>query len=333
MGRHAMLRYIIKRLVYMVPTLIGMSIIAFLIIQLPPGDYLTSMLASTADSGANVNEAQIARYREIYGFDDPFIVQYWKWISGILFRGDFGHSFEWNRPVWDLIAERMAPTLSVSVLALLFVWAVSLPIGIYSAMRRHSVGDYTFTFLGFLGLAIPNFIMALTLMYLAYRYMGQTVGGLFSREYADAPWSWAKFGDLLSHLWIPIIVIGTNGTAALIRILRANLTDELNKPYVVTARAKGLPEYRAVLKYPVRIALNPFVSAIGWVLPELISGVTITAIVLNLPMMGPLLLRALTVQDMYLAGSIILLLGVLTLIGMLISDILLAFLDPRIRFN
>ena len=333
MGRHAMLRYIIKRLVYMVPTLIGMSIIAFLIIQLPPGDYLTSMLASTADSGANVNEAQIARYREIYGFDDPFIVQYWKWISGILFRGDFGHSFEWNRPVWDLIAERMAPTLSVSVLALLFVWAVSLPIGIYSAMRRHSVGDYTFTFLGFLGLAIPNFIMALTLMYLAYRYMGQTVGGLFSREYADAPWSWAKFGDLLSHLWIPIIVIGTNGTAALIRILRANLTDELNKPYVITAKAKGLPEYRVVLKYPVRIALNPFVSAIGWVLPELISGVTITAIVLNLPMMGPLLLRALTVQDMYLAGSIILLLGVLTLIGMLISDILLAFLDPRIRFN
>jgi len=210
---------------------------------------------------------------------------------------------------------------------------VSLPIGIYSAMGRHSVGDYAFTFLGFLGLAIPNFIMALTLMYLAYRYMGQTVGGLFSREYAEAPWSWAKFGDLLSHLWIPIIVIGTNGTAALIRILRANLTDELNKPYVITAKAKGLPEYRVVLKYPVRIALNPFVSAIGWVLPELISGVTITAIVLNLPMMGPLLLRALTVQDMYLAGSIILLLGVLTLLGMLLSDILLAILDPRIRFN
>ncbi|CAN7578786.1 ABC transporter permease [Devosia sp. LjRoot16] len=328
-----MLRYILKRLIYMIPTLVGMSIIAFLIIQLPPGDYLTSMLASMSDSGVNVDQAQIARYREIYGFDDPFVVQYWKWISGIVLRGDFGYSFEWNRPVWGLIAERLAPTLSVSLLALLFVWAVSLPIGIYSAMRRHSVGDYAFTLFGFIGLAIPNFIMALTLMYLAYRYMGQTVGGLFSREYVNAPWSWDKFVDLLAHLWIPIIVIGTNGTAALIRILRANLTDELNKPYVITAKAKGLPEYKVVLKYPVRIALNPFVSAIGWVLPELISGVTITAIVLNLPMMGPLLLRALTVQDMYLAGSIILLLGVLTLIGMLISDILLAILDPRIRFN
>ena len=328
-----MLRYILKRLIYMIPTLIGMSLIAFLIIQLPPGDYLTSMLASMSDSGVNVDEAQIARYREIYGFDDPFLVQYWKWISGIVLRGDFGHSFEWNRPVWGLIEERLVPTLSVSILALLFVWAVSLPIGIYSAMRRHSVGDYAFTLLGFIGLAIPNFILALTLMYVAYRYMGQTVGGLFSREYVNAPWSWDKFVDLLAHIWIPIIVIGTSGTAALIRILRANLTDELNKPYVVTARAKGLPEYKVVLKYPVRIALNPFVSAIGWVLPELISGVTITAIVLNLPTAGPLLLRSLLTQDMYLAGSIILLLGVLTLIGMLISDILLAILDPRIRFN
>lgn len=328
-----MLRYVIKRLIYMIPTLIGMSIIAFLIIQLPPGDYLSSMLASMADAGININEEQIARYREIYGLDDPGIVQYWKWVSGIIFRWDFGYSFEWKRPVWDLIWERMGSTLSVSVLALLFVWAVSLPIGIYSAVRRHSVGDYVFTLLGFIGLAIPNFILALTLMYVAYKYMGQTVGGLFSQQYVSAPWSWDKFTDLLAHLWIPIIVIGTNGTAALIRILRANLTDELNKPYVITAKAKGLPEYRAVLKYPVRIALNPFVSAIGWVLPELISGVTITAIVLNLPMMGPLLLRALTVQDMYLAGSIILLLGVLTLIGMLVSDILLAILDPRIRFT
>ena len=328
-----MLRYVIKRLAYMIPTLVGMSIIAFLIIQLPPGDYLSSMLASMADAGQNIDEAQIARYREIYGLDDSAFIQYWKWISGIIFHWDFGYSFEWKRPVWDLVWERMASTLSVSVLALLFVWIVSLPIGIYSAMRRHSAGDYLFTFLGFLGLAIPNFILALTLMYIAYRYMGQTVGGLVSQQYVDAPWSWNKLLDLLSHLWIPIVVIGTNGTAALIRILRANLTDELNKPYVITARAKGLPEYRAVLKYPVRIALNPFVSAIGWVLPELISGVTITAIVLNLPMMGPLLLRALTVQDMYLAGSIILLLGVLTLIGMLVSDILLALLDPRIRFT
>jgi len=327
-----MLRYVIKRLLYMIPTLFGMSIIAFLIIQLPPGDFVTSLVARMTDSGQTFDPAQVAAIRQAYGLDDPIFIQYWKWISGILFRGDFGYSFEWNRPVADLIWERAGSTLAISVLALLFVWAVSLPIGIYSAMRRHSIGDHVFTLLGFLGLAIPNFILALTLMYVAYRYMGQSVGGLYSPQYIEAPWSWAKFLDLLGHLWIPVIVIGTSGTAALIRILRANLTDELNKPYVVTAKAKGLPEYKVVLKYPVRIALNPFVSAIGWVLPDLISGVTITAIVLNLPMVGPLLLRALTIQDMYLAGSIILLLGVLTLIGMLISDLLLAVLDPRIRF-
>ena len=260
-------------------------------------------------------------------------LQYWKWISGILFRGDFGYSFEWNRPVADLIWERMGSTLAISVASLMFVWAVSLPIGIYSAVRRHSLGDHVFTFLGFIGLAIPNFILGLTLMYLTYKYLGQSVGGLYSQEFVDAPWSMAKVLDLLAHLWIPVIVIGTSGTAALIRVLRANLTDELNKPYVITAKAKGLPERKVVLKYPVRIALNPFVSAIGWVLPELISGVTITAIVLNLPTAGPLLLRALISQDMYLAGSFILLMGVLTLIGMLISDVLLALLDPRIRFT
>lgn len=328
-----MLAYIVKRIGYMIPTLFGISIIAFLIIQLPPGDYLTSMIARMQDSGETVDPGQLARLREVYGFDDPIHIQYWKWISGILFRGDFGHSFEWNRPVADLIWDRMGSTLAISLASLLFVWAVAVPIGIYSAMRRHSFGDHAFTFLGFIGLAIPNFILALTLMYVTYRYLGQSVGGLFSQRFVDAPWSWDKFLDLLSHLWIPIIVIGTSGTAALIRILRANLSDELNKPYVVTARAKGLPEYRVVLKYPVRIALNPLVSAIGWVLPELISGVTITAIVLNLPTAGPLLLRALTVQDMYLAGSFILLMGVLTLVGMLISDILLALLDPRIRFT
>lgn len=328
-----MFAYVIKRIVYMVPTLFGISVIAFLIIQLPPGDYLTSMIARMQDSGETVDAGQLARLREVYGFDDPFYIQYWKWISGILFRGDFGHSFEWNRPVADLIWDRMGSTLAISLASLAFVWAVAIPIGIYSAVRRHSVGDHVFTFLGFIGLAIPNFILALTLMYVTYRYLGQSVGGLYSQQFVNAPWSWEKVLDLLSHLWIPIIVIGTSGTAALIRILRANLSDELNKPYVITARAKGLPEYRVVLKYPVRIALNPLVSAIGWVLPELISGVTITAIVLNLPTAGPLLLRALTVQDMYLAGSFILLMGVLTLVGMLISDLLLALLDPRIRFT
>ena len=328
-----MLHYVIKRLLYMIPTLFGMSLIAFMIIQLPPGDYVTSMIASMQDSGANVDPAQVLRLREIYGFDDPVWVQYYKWMAGILTRGDFGYSFEWNRPVADLIWERMGSTLGISLAALLFVWAVSLPIGIYSAMRRHSAGDYFFTFLGFIGLAVPNFILALGLMYLSYKYFGQSVGGLYSPQYVEAAWSWGKFLDLLQHLWIPIIVIGTSGTAAMIRILRANLTDELNKPYVITAKAKGLPEYRTVIKYPLRIALNPFVSAIGWILPDLVSGVTITAIVLNLPTAGPLLLRALISQDMYLAGSFILLMGVLTLIGMLISDLLLALLDPRIRFT
>lgn len=328
-----MLVYIIKRIILMVPTMFGISLIAFIIIQLPPGDYLTSVLASMADSGQTIDPVEIARMRATYGLDDPVIVQYWKWISGIVFRGDFGFSFEWNRPVSELIWDRMGATLSVSVAALLFVWAVSLPIGIYSAVRRHSVADHIFTFFGFLGLAIPNFILALTLMYISFKVFGQSVGGLFSPEYMDADWSLGKFWDLLKHLWIPVIVIGTAGTAALIRILRANLTDELTKPYVITARAKGLPEYQVILRYPVRIALNPFVSAIGWVLPQLISGVTITAIVLNLPTAGPLLLRSLVSQDMYLAGSFILLMGMLTLIGMLISDLLLAALDPRIRFT
>lgn len=328
-----MLRYIIRRLLYMIPTLFGLSLIAFIIIQLPPGDYVTSMIAAMQDSGANVDPRQVERLRDIYGFNDPIWVQYFKWISGILFRGDFGYSFEWNRPVSELIWERMGTTLAISAASLLFVWAVALPIGIYSAMRRHSVGDYVFTFIGFIGLAVPNFILALTLMYVGYKYFGQSVGGLYSPEYVEAPWSFAKFLDLLSHLWIPIVVIGTAGTASMIRVLRANLSDELRKPYVVTAKAKGLPEYKVVLKYPVRIALNPFVSAIGWVLPELVSGATIVAIVLNLPTAGPLLLRALISQDMYLAGSFILLMGVLTLIGMLVSDLLLALLDPRIRFT
>lgn len=328
-----MLGYICKRVLYMVPTLFGMSLIAFLIIQLPPGDYLTSMIATMSENGQPVDPAQIERLKEIYGFDDPFYIQYMKWMWGILSRGDFGWSFEWNQPVSGLIWARMGSTLVISLLSLLFVWIVALPIGIYSAVRRHSVGDHVFTFLGFIGLAVPNFILALTLMYVAYRYLGQSVGGLSSQAFAEAPWSTAKVWDFLKHVWIPVIIIGASGTAALIRILRANLTDELHKPYVITARAKGLPEYKVILKYPVRIALNPFVSAIGWVLPHLVSGVTIIAIVLNLPTAGPLLFRALVSQDMYLAGSFILLLSALTLIGVLLSDLLLALLDPRIRFN
>ena len=328
-----MLRYISKRVLYMIPTLFGMSLISFLIIKLPPGDYLSSMVASMSDNGQTIDAAQIERLKAIYGLGDPFYIQYGKWIWGILSRGDFGYSFEWNQPVAGLIWRSLGSTLVISVLSLIFVWAVSLPVGIYSAVKRYSIGDHIFTFLGFLGLAVPNFILGLVLMYLAYKYFGQSVGGLYSPQFADAAWSLAKLQDYLAHVWIPIIIIGASGTAALIRILRANLTDELHKPYVVTARAKGLPEYKVILRYPVRIALNPFVSAIGWVLPHLVSGVTIVAIVLNLPTAGPLLFRALVSQDMYLAGSFILLLSALTLVGMLISDLLLALLDPRIRFN
>ncbi len=328
-----MLAYVAKRVLYMIPTLFGMSLIAFMIIQLPPGDYLTSLLSTMADGGQNLDEATIARLRTQYGLDQPVYVQYFVWIGGILTRGDFGYSFEWNQPVSTLIWDRMGSTLLISLASLLLVWAISLPIGIYSAVKRHSFGDHAFTLLGFIGLAVPNFIMALTLMYASYRFLGQSVGGIFSPAFVDVPWSLAKLIDMLSHMWIPVIVIAMSGTAAMIRILRANLSDELSKPYVITARAKGLPERKVILKYPVRIALNPFVSSIGWVLPDLVSGVTITAIVLNLPTAGPLLLRALVGQDMYLAGSFILLMGVLTLVGMLISDILLAVLDPRIRFN
>lgn len=328
-----MLLYILKRLAYMVPTLFGMSLVSFLIIQLPPGDFLTSLTSAIADSGQSLDQASIDRLTALYGLDQPFYVQYWNWISGILFRGDFGWSFDWGQPVSRLLWDRMGVTIFVSALSLVLIWALAIPIGIYSAVRRYSIGDYVFTFLGFVGLAVPTFILALGLMYVSFTWFGLNVGGLFSPEYEQAPWSLGKVVDLLQHLWIPVVVIAISSTAALIRVMRANLSDELSKPYVVTARAKGLSEFTLIMRYPVRLALNPFVSTIGWVLPSLISGVTITAIVLNLPMAGPLLLRALVSQDMYLAGAFILIMSVLTLIGMLLSDILLAVLDPRVRYQ
>lgn len=317
----------------MVPTLFGISVVSFFIIQLPPGDYLTSLAASMSAQGETIDSAQLAALKLRYGLDQPFYVQYWKWISGILFRGDFGQSFEWNRPVNTLIWSRLGLTFALSLSTLFFIWIVAIPTGIYSAVRKYSVGDYIATFLGFIGLAIPNFLLALVLMYIAFKYFGQSVGGLFSPRYLDAPWSWAKVGDLFAHLWIPMIVLGTAGTAGLIRTMRANLLDELGRPYVVTARAKGLPEARLLLKYPVRLALNPFVSSLNNVLVQLVSGAAIVSIVLSLPTTGPLLLRALMSQDMYLAGSFILMLSVLTVVGTLISDILLALLDPRIRYR
>ncbi|RIK55533.1 MAG: ABC transporter permease [Chloroflexi bacterium] len=328
-----MLQYILRRVLYMIPTLFVISVVSFVIIQLPPGDYLTSLVATMASTGETVDRAQLVALQERYGLGQPIYVQYWKWISGILLRGDFGQSFEWNQPVSALIWGRLWLTFIISLAALLFTWVVAFPVGIYSAVRQYSIGDYIATILGYIGLAIPNFLLALVLMYVAFKYFNQSVGGLFSPQYQDAPWSFAKAVDLLNHLWIPVIIIGTAGTAGLIRIMRANLLDELHKPYVVTARAKGLSERRLLLKYPVRMALNPFVSTLGWTLPTLVSGAAIVSIVLSLPTTGPLLFRALLSQDMYLAGSFIMMLSTLTVIGTLLSDILLAWLDPRIRYD
>jgi peptide/nickel transport system permease protein len=328
-----MLQFAVRRILYMIPTLIIVSILSFVIIQLPPGDYLTSYVTTLRATGETVDEATLAAMEQRYGLGRPVYVQYWKWISGILLRGDFGQSFEWNQPVSELMWGRLGLTFTMSLVTLLFTWLVAFPVGILSAVRQYSVSDYVSTVIGYIGLATPNFLLALVLMYIAFRYFNQSVGGLFSPDYADAAWSWDKLWDLLKHLWIPVIIIGTAGTAGLIRIMRANLLDELHKPYVTTARAKGMSEWRLILKYPVRIALNPFVSTVGWTLPVLVSGSAIVSIVLALPTTGPLLLRALMSQDMYLAGSFIMLLSVLTIIGTFISDILLAWLDPRIRLT
>lgn len=328
-----MIQFTLRRILYMIPTLFIISIISFTIIQLPPGDYLTSVVTAMTATGETIDQAALAAMEQRYGLGQPVYVQYWKWISGILLRGDFGQSFEWNQPVNELIWGRLALTFVISLVTLLFTWVVAFPIGIFSAVRQYSIGDYIATIIGYVGLAIPNFLLALILMYVAFKYLNQSVGGLFSPEYGDAALSWAKVWDLFKHLWIPVVIIGTAGTAGLIRIMRANLLDELHKPYVVTARAKGMTENRLLLKYPVRVALNPFVSTVGWTLPALVSGEAIVSIVLSLPTTGPLLLRALLSQDMYLAGSFIMLLSFLTVVGTLISDILLAWLDPRIRLT
>ena len=327
-----MLEFIARRILTMIPTLLVISVICFIVIQLPPGDFLTSMMQQMAMSGTEASEAQIAALRARYGLDKPIYVQYWKWFTNFL-RGDMGYSFGWNQPVNKLIWERIGLTVIIAVASMIFTWIIAIPIGIYSAVRQYSILDYIFTFIGFLGMATPNFMMALILMYIGYVKFGVSVGGLFSPEFANAPWSVAKFVNMLSHLAIPMIVIGTAGTAGLIRILRANLLDELGKPYVTTARAKGVHKVRLLLKYPVRIAINPFISTIGWMLPGIFSGEVIVSVVLALPTTGPLLLQALLSQDMYLAGSFLFVLSILTVIGTLLSDILLALADPRIRYQ
>jgi peptide/nickel transport system permease protein len=327
-----MFGYVLRRILYMIPTLVLISVVSFIIIQLPPGDFLTSYIAQLSQTGETVDEATIAALKHRYGLDQPYYVQFFMWIWGML-HGDFGQSFEWNRPVSQLIWERLGLTVAVSTFTLILTWILSFPIGMYSATHQYSLGDYTFTFLGYIGLATPNFMIALILMWIAYSVFGASVGGLFSPQYVEAPWSWAKFADMLGHLWIPAIVIGMGGTAGLIRTLRANLLDELHKPYVITARAKGVPERRLLWRYPLRVAIIPFISTVGWSLPGIISGETIVAVVLSLPTTGPLLLRALQSQDMYLAGSFIMLLSFLTVLGTLISDILLGWVDPRIRYE
>ncbi len=328
-----MLKFILTRMLWMLPFLIAISFIAFVLIQLPPGDYVTTYIATLAASNEVVDQNTAADLRNRFGLDQPMIVQYFKWITNILFYGDFGLSFEWQQPVSELIWERMALTLILTFSTLLLTWGIALPVGVFSAVKKYSIGDYFVTFISFLGLAVPSFLLALVLMYIAAVEFGQSVGGLFSDQYQNAPWSWDKFVDFLQHLWIPVIILAVSGTASLIRVMRANMLDELHRPYVTTARAKGLSEFTLLVKYPMRLALNPFISTIAWLLPNLVSGSIIVAIVLSLPTAGPLLLQSLMSQDMYLAGAFILLICALTVIGSLISDILLALVDPRIRLE
>lgn len=327
-----MLSYILRRIAVMVPTLLIISALVFTIIELPPGDYFETYMAELQAQGESVDMRQIEALRQQYGFDKPPVERYFVWLWGML-HGDFGYSFEYQLPVTAVVGDRIWLTMLVSFVTIIFTWIIAFPIGIYSATHQYSWGDYGLTFLGLLGLATPNFLLALVFLYFANLWFGTSIGGLMDPVYMDQPMSWAKFVSILEHLWIPVVIIGTSGTAGMIRRLRANLLDELQKQYVVTAKAKGLPPTRALLKYPLRMALNFFISDIGSILPAIISGAEITAIVLSLQTTGPLLIKALKAQDMYLAGSFLMVLAFLTVIGVLISDIALAILDPRIRLQ
>ena len=327
-----MLRYILRRILTMIPTLLVISMLVFVIIQLPPGDYLESHIAELQSQGEAVDEKKIQFLREEYGLDKPLVQQYLFWLGGML-QGDFGYSFEYDLPVTEVVGDRLFLTVLISIAAILFTWMIAFPIGIYSATHQYSWGDYGLSTLGFLGLATPNFLLALIMLYFANVYFGTSIGGLMDPEYIDQPWSWDKLVSVLEHLWIPVVVIGTSGTAGMIRRLRANLLDELQKQYVTTGRAKGLPPKKLLFKYPLRVSLNFFVADIGNLLPAVISGAEIVAVVMSLPTTGPILLSALQSQDMYLAGSFLMFLALLTVVGVLVSDILLAMLDPRIRLG
>lgn len=337
-----MLRYLAHRLLVMIPTLLAISLLVFLIIQAPPGDYLSNQIQELRAQGDEAALERISFLRTTYGLDRPLMEQYASWvgiwpgpdgkISGLL-EGDWGWSFEHNRPVAELIGDRLLLTFLVNFSTIIFIYIVSFPIGVYSAVRQYSAGDYGFTLLGYLGLATPNFLLALVLLYYANLWFGVSIGGLMDQQFIGAPWSWAKAVSLAEHMVIPVIVIGTSGTAAMIRRLRANLLDELQRQYVVTARAKGMSPLRMLIKYPIRMALNPFIADIGNLLPTVVSGSVIVSVVLSLPTAGPMLLEALQSQDQYMAGSFLMFLALLTVMGMLLSDILLAVVDPRIRLT
>ena len=327
-----MLTYIVRRILLMIPTLLLISMLVFTLIELPPGDYFESYMAELQAQGESVDREQIEYLKKEYGFDRHPVERYFVWLGGLL-QGDLGYSFDYELPVNDVIGDRLFFTMLIAFVTIIFTWIIAFPIGIYSATHQYSWGDYGLTFLGLLGLATPNFLLALVMMYLANTWFGTSIGGLMSPEYVNKPMSWDKFVSIMEHIWIPVVVIGTSGTAAMIRALRANLLDELQKQYVVTARAKGMHPFRSLVKYPLRTALNFFISDIGKILPTIVSGAEIVAIVLSLETTGPLLIRALQAQDMYLAGSFLMFLALLTVIGVLISDIALAILDPRIRLS
>jgi peptide/nickel transport system permease protein len=326
------LRYILWRFAVMIPTIIIISVLVFAIIELPPGDYFESYIAELKAQGEGVNLDQIEALRAEYGFDQPLVYRYFHWVTGML-QGDFGYSFEYQLPVSEVVGDRLWLTVLVSFVTIIFTWIIAFPIGMYSATHQYSFSDYGLTFAGLIGLAIPNFMLALILMYFANIWFGTSLGHLMDQKYLAEPMSWEKAKSILEHLWIPVIIVGTAGTAGMIRRLRANLLDELRKPYVTTARTKGMHPVRLLVKYPLRMALNFFISDIGSILPAIISGAEITAIVLSLETTGPMLIKALQSQDMYLAGSFLMFLAVLTVIGVLISDLALALLDPRIRIQ
>lgn len=324
--------FIARRLLMLVPFLFLISALSFIVIQLPPGSFADTYRRNLEAQGGTVSEAQLAALEARYGLDKPVLVQYGIWIGNIVFHGDFGNSFRFQRPVADILWERLPRTIAISVLSIILTWIIAVPLGIMAALKQYSIWDYVLTFFSFIGLSVPAFLLALVLMYIVFANTGWLVTGLYSPAFRGAPWSVAKFVDLLKNIWLPLLVLAVTGAAGTIRVLRATLLDELQKPYVTTARAKGLPEWRVILKYPVRLAINPMISTIGWLLPAVVGGELVVSKVLNLPTVGPVILEATLAQDMYLAGAFVLLLSALTLIGTLISDILLAWLDPRIRY-